>query len=122
MKNALDWFEIPATDLDRAVRFYNTILAVEMVRMEVSPGYPMAMFPFSEGVSGAVISGEGYTPGVTGTLVYLACGEQGMDAVLGRVEGAGGTIVGPKVDAGEHGLVAVILDTEGNRVGLHAER
>ena len=44
MANALDWFEIPTADLERAIRFYESVLAVSLKR-EVFGGVPMAMFP-----------------------------------------------------------------------------
>ena len=53
-KNALNWFDIPASDLDRAVKFYNTILGAEMTVMEPMPGFKMAMFPSEEGVGGSL--------------------------------------------------------------------
>jgi len=44
-----------------------------------------------------------------------------LDAVLARVEAAGGRIATPKVQLpGDMGVFAHITDTEGNRVGLHA--
>ena len=121
MRNALNWFEIPATDMERAVRFYERIF---QVKMNTSPaggeGYLMSMFPDGgmEGVGGALVSGEGYVPSATGTLVYLNCNPS-LSAVLGRVEAAGGQIIVPMTDIGENGFFAFIIDSEGNRVGLH---
>ena len=47
MANALTWFEIPTQDLDRAVRFYETVLGVHLKR-EVFGGVPHAIFPAGE--------------------------------------------------------------------------
>lgn len=120
MSSALNWFEIPAADIERAKAFYQEIFEFELVSMEVSPGYPMAMFPAQQGgISGALISGEGYSPSQTGSLIYLNGGAD-LDNVLGKVEAAGGKVEMNKTPIGEHGFVGVFHDTEGNRVGLHS--
>lgn len=121
MKDALNWFEIPVTDMARATRFYSTIFAFEpaMTAGPAGGAAQMAMFPATEGVGGALIQGEGYTPHTDGTLVYLNCGED-LRPVLDRVTAAGGRVLVPRTDIGENGFFAFILDTEGNRVGLHS--
>jgi predicted enzyme related to lactoylglutathione lyase len=119
MANALNWFEIPATDFDRAKKFYNTIFEVELVPMVASDGFPMGMFPVEDGISGAIIQGEGYTPSAEGSIVYLNGGDD-LTTVLNRVEAAGGQVLTPKTDIGENGFVAFFMDTEGNKVGLHS--
>ena len=118
--NALNWFEIPATDFDRGVQFYGTILDVKMEPVPGVEGADMAFLPASEeGVGGAVTKYEGFEPSQNGTLVYLNGGAD-LAAVLNRVEGAGGKVVMPKTSIGEHGFMALFLDTEGNKVGLHS--
>jgi predicted enzyme related to lactoylglutathione lyase len=119
MANALNWFEIPASDIERAIKFYNTILDTELVPMEAGDGFPMGMFPAEDGVSGAVIQGEGYVPSTAGSVVYLNGGDD-LQVVLDRVEAAGGKPTTPKIDIGENGFVAFFEDSEGNRVGLHS--
>jgi predicted enzyme related to lactoylglutathione lyase len=121
MKNALNWFEIPVTDMNRAIRFYSTILGVEF-----SPGpgmgdARMAMFPVEGGVGGALLQAEGWVPGTVGPAIYLNC-DGDLDTPLSRVEPAGGKILVPNTDIGENGRYAFILDTEGNRIGLHASK
>ncbi len=120
MSSALNWFEIPAIDIERAAKFYGTIFDVKMEVGEMNPGFLMAMLPAGEGgIGGAVVQGEGYVPSASGTVVWLNGGED-LDVVLNRVEGAGGKVLTPKVSIGEHGFAASFLDTEGNRVGLHS--
>jgi predicted enzyme related to lactoylglutathione lyase len=120
MKSALDWFEIPATDIERAARFYGQIYHTEMAIGEVNPGYPMAMLPVGPGgIGGAVVQGEGYVPSTEGTVVWLNGGED-LNTVLSRVEAAGGKVLTPKMSIGEHGFAAFFLDSEGNRIGLHS--
>jgi predicted enzyme related to lactoylglutathione lyase len=119
MSNALNWFEIPASDIKRAVKFYGTILGVELSIAEMMPGYKMAMLPAEEGVGGGIVQGEGYTPSAVGALVYLNAGED-LAVALSKVESAGGKILVPKTNIGENGFFAFVLDTEGNKVGLHS--
>ncbi len=119
MANAINWFEIPALDIKRAINFYNTIFDIELVSMEGGDGFPMGMFPVEDGVSGAVIAGEGYTPSAQGSIVYLNGGDD-LNTVLDRVVAAGGQVELAKMDIGENGFVAFFKDTEGNKVGLHS--
>lgn len=119
MKNAVNWFEIPVADMERALNFYNTILGANLTPMETMPGFTMAMLPAEDGVGGAIMHGQGYTPSTQGTVVYLNGGDN-LSAVLDNVEDAGGEIIMPKTDIGEHGFIAYFADTEGNKVGLHS--
>jgi predicted enzyme related to lactoylglutathione lyase len=119
MKNALNWFEIPAADVKRAAKFYGRIFDVELAIAEPMPGFQMAQFPSEEGVGGAVIQGEGYVPSAEGALVYLNGGDD-LSVVLDRVEGAGGQVFMAKTSIGENGFMAYFVDSEGNRVGLHS--
>ena len=118
MNNAINWFELPARDHERAAKFYETILGAEL-RREVFFGTPNAIFPYDQGgVGGAVIASDSLQPTRGGALVYLnARGD--IDGVLSRVEAAGGSIVSPKQQIGPMGYIAIIEDSEGNQVGLH---
>ena len=123
-KHAISWFEIPATDINRAQKFYEAVLGVSMIPMEM-PGINMRMFPvenMTEGVGGALVySADFYKPSTTdGSLVYLN-GNPDVQNVLDKVEAAGGKIVIPKTEISpEYGFMAVIIDTEGNRVAFHS--
>jgi predicted enzyme related to lactoylglutathione lyase len=124
MNNAISWFEIPATDLDRAQKFYEAIFGVSLIPMDL-PNIKMRMFPLDDmnnGVGGAVVNSGGFhKPSATdGPLIYLN-GNPDVQIVLDKVEGAGGSIMVPKTEISpEYGFMAVIIDTEGNRIGLHA--
>ena len=123
MKNAISWFEIPATDLARAQKFYETIFSVKLNPLDL-PNIKMRMFPLEDmmGVGGAVVDSGGFhKPSATdGPLVYLN-GNPDLQNVLNRVEGAGGKIMVPKTEISpEYGYMAVIIDSEGNRIGLHS--
>ena len=90
-----------------------------MTGQETMPGFTMAMFPQQEGVGGAIVHGEGYTPSQEGAVVYLN-GGQDLGSILDKVTNAGGTVVMPKTGIGEHGFIAFFIDSEGNKVGLHS--
>ena len=124
MDNAISWFEITATDLARAQKFYETIFGISMVPMDL-PNIKMRMFPVddpSKGIGGAVVDSGGFhKPSLTdGPLIYLN-GNPDVQQVLDRVVSAGGTVMVPKTEISpEYGFMAVIIDTEGNRIGLHS--
>ena len=120
MKNSINWFEIPVTDLDRAKLFYETILGTSMQQMEAM-GMKSAFFPADlvNGVGGCIIEGQGYTPSEKGTIVYLNGGDD-LQTALSKVETAGGKILMPKTAIGPNGFMAQFRDTEGNKVALHS--
>jgi predicted enzyme related to lactoylglutathione lyase len=122
VQQTIDWFEIPVRDIDRAQRFYEKLLATTLRREAMGPGKTLAVFSYGENsVGGCLLAGEGTAePSAHGTLIYLNA-EPSLDAVLARVEAAGGRITTPKVQLPDGmGCFAHVLDTEGNRVGLHA--
>ena len=124
MNNAISWFEIPATDLPRAQKFYETIFGIKMVPMDME-NIKMRMFPLDDmmtQIGGAVVDSGGFhKPSLTdGPLIYLN-GNPDVQNVLNKVEAAGGTIMVPKTQISpEYGYMAVLVDTEGNRIGLHS--
>lgn len=121
--NAISWFEIPSADLDRATAFYEAIFQFKMFPMDMD-NIRMRMFPLEDmaGVGGAVVHSAGFhQPSATdGPLIYLNANPD-VQHVLDRVEAAGGRILVPKTEISpEYGFMAVIIDTEGNRIGLHS--
>lgn len=119
MPSAVNWFEIPTTDIDRATRFYEQVLATRLKR-ENFFGTPMAIFTAEDpGVGGALVRDDKRNPGPGGGLVYLdARGD--LDGCLSRVTAAGGAVLLPRTSIGEMGAIALIADSEGNQVGLHS--
>lgn len=122
MVNTLNWFEIPAIDFDRAKTFYATVLDAQ-IHEDPNPNMQYAYLPSHPqkgGFGGAIACGENFVPVMTGTTVYLDGGDD-LSIPLGRVESAGGTVILPKTAIGENrGFIALFIDTEGNRVGLHS--
>lgn len=121
-QHAINWFEIPAADFSRAVQFYNAILGKNLKVEKFGPDQQdLAVFPAGgeTDVSGCVMHAPHMQPSSEGTLVYLNCDTR-LDAVLAAVEPAGGKVMlGRTALPPGMGFFAHILDTEGNRVGLH---
>jgi predicted enzyme related to lactoylglutathione lyase len=119
----INWFQIPATDMDRAVKFYTAVLGASFHRMEHG-GSKHAFFAMdtleSERTGGEIVQSAMFgKPGQDGTTIYLSA-PGSLKTVLERVEPAGGKIVMPHTGIGENGFIALVLDTEGNRIGLHS--
>lgn len=120
LKHYVNWFEIPALNLQRAVGFFNHIYNIEMESLELN-GYSMAFFPADKGIGGAVVAGQGCQPSETGTLLYLNGGRD-LSGVLGRIEEAGGRVIMGKTLINEDaGYFALFIDTEGNKLALHSK-
>jgi predicted enzyme related to lactoylglutathione lyase len=119
MRHAVSWFELPATDLERAVAFYNTVLGLTLGETEQAEDRRYAMLPAENGVGGALVQGAGYVPSTEGALVFLNAGDI-LEPVVSRVEAAGGRVLRSRMEMGEWGVAAFIVDTEGNKVALHA--
>ncbi len=123
MENAISWFEIPATDIDRAQKFYETVFEIQMQPMDFG-NTKMRMFPIDDpmkGIGGTIIDSSGFhKPSATdGPLIYLN-GNPNLQIFLDRVEAAGGKIMVPKTEISpEYGYMGIFLDTEGNRIALH---
>lgn len=120
MTNAINWFEIPVTDFARAKKFYETILATEIMEMPFPNGkYGILPCDMQKGVGGGLAQGEGFEPSDKGTVVYLNGGDD-LSLPLSRVEQAGGKVIMSKTSIGENGFMAHFIDTEGNRVAFHS--
>jgi predicted enzyme related to lactoylglutathione lyase len=118
---AISWFEIPVADLDRAQVFYETVLARKL-RRETMGGDALAVFPYERPATGGALQAGASATARAGSSIriYLDCAPS-IDAVLARVEAAGGQVVAAKsaLPPGM-GFIAHMRDTEGNEVGLHA--
>ena len=121
--NAINWFEIPAANLARAVAFYEAIMAVTLPVDESFPGMKMALFPYQDlGVGGCLIEFDKHHPHADGVRIYLNGGED-LAPILARVEAAGGQVVMPKtLIRNDIGYIGMFGDSEGNIVGLHSMR
>jgi uncharacterized protein len=118
------WFEIPVLDMDRAIKFYESIFNVKLSRNQMGP-LDMAWFPWDEegkGAGGSLVKHEQhYTPGQQGILIYFSSEDVSIES--GLVEKAGGKLLKPKTQISpEVGYHALFIDTEGNRIALHSRK
>lgn len=122
--NALNWFEIPVSDFERAKKFYETIFNYQMP--ENIMGYVRMgffLYDFQNGkIGGAICQSDMHKPSQEGSLIYLNC-QPDLKIVLDKVINAGGKILQEKKKISaeqELGYTAIIIDTEGNKVALHS--
>ena len=122
--NIVGWFEIPVSDMERAIKFYENVLHVKLDRNQMG-SLDMAWFPYDPegyGSGGSLVYyPDSYNPSADGVLVYLTAHSGDLSTELSRVEEAGGKVIQDKTQISEeHGYMAVVLDTEGNRIALHS--
>ena len=123
MEKLVSFIEIPVLDMNRALKFYKEVFGWDMEVCECGEEQ-MAFFPgTSNNVAGALSRAQGFMPGSSGVLVHFNAGGC-LDGMLERTAAAGGKITTPKtaIIPEEMGVFAVILDSEGNRIGLHDEQ
>jgi predicted enzyme related to lactoylglutathione lyase len=120
MKSHISMFEIPATDISRAINFYQALLDIKIEKMDVE-GMQMGILPYEgQMVTGVIIQADGYKPSADGVTMYLNAGEN-LQVILDRVEKNGGQILVPKTaHADESGYFAIFLDSEGNKMALNS--
>lgn len=120
MKSFVAIFEIPATNISRAIGFYESIFDIKIEQMEF-PGMKLGLFPTEgQAVVGVIMEGEEYTPSAEGVTIYLDGGKD-LQRIVDKIEKSGGQVIVPKTPhADESGYFAMFLDTEGNRLGLNS--
>ena len=120
MKSYVSIFEIPATDISRAINFYEAILDIKIEKMDM-PEMQMGILPYEgQMVTGVIIKAAGYKPSAEGVTIYLNGGDN-LQVILDKVEKSGGRILIPKtLHADESGYFATFIDSEGNKLGLHS--
>lgn len=121
-KHSLNWFEIPALDIERAFAFYSAILPEGAVRMGTFGNGPLVLFnvPFGTGeaVGGSIVVRPDLQPTTSGPTIFLNTYNTLAECVE-RVAANGGKVLVPHMDLGKFGSAAIILDSEGNKIGLH---
>jgi uncharacterized protein len=120
--NPVDWFEIYVQDMSRARAFYDAVFATRLQRLEGTDlemwAFPMA--PDRPGAAGALVKMEGFPSGGNSTIVYFTCSDCSVEAK--RAAESGGRIHKDKFSIGQYGFLALVLDPEGNMIGLHSMR
>ena len=120
MDNPVGWFEIYVQDMVRAKKFYEATFGPTLSKLE-SPGMDMLSFPMKpegSGATGALVRMQGVDSGANSVIVYFVCQDCASEAA--KAVQAGGKLYKEKTSIGQYGFIALILDTEGNMVGLHS--
>ena len=120
MNNPVGWFEIYVQDMPRAKAFYEAVFDTTLSQLE-NPGLEMWAFPMDTstfGASGALVRMPGFPSGANSVLVYFKCADCAVEA--DKAIKAGGTVQKPKMSIGPYGHIALVMDTEGNMLGLHS--
>jgi predicted enzyme related to lactoylglutathione lyase len=118
MQNPAVYFEIPVSDLDRAIKFYGDVFGFDFTKDNIH-GNEMAFFPYDPaagGITGGLAKGDIYKPTKDGVLIYFFVPD--IDETIAKIEQLGSQILFPKTKAGDFGYVAEFEDSEGNRIGL----
>ncbi len=124
MNNPIGWFEIYVEDMARAKAFYEGVLGVTLTRLESpDPGSAIEMWAFpmdqnAYGASGTLAKMPGVAAGGNSTLVYFSCTDCAVEAA--RAVKCGGQLQQGKTSLGPYGFMALLVDPEGNRIGLHS--
>ena len=118
--NPVGWFEIYVDDMARAKAFYETVFQTTLEKLH-SDAIEMWAFPMQSdlwGAAGSLVKMEGFSAGRNSTLVYFSCDDCAVEQA--RAEKAGGQTQRGKFSIGQYGFIALVLDTEGNMIGLHS--
>ena len=120
--NPVNWFEIPAKDINESKAFYEYVFGIEMQLTEMDP-LTMAWFPMEQdapGATGTLVQAESYNPSHDGSMVYFSV--ESIEDTLAKIQEKGGKVLNEKMSIGEYGFVAHFEDNAGNRVALHSTK
>jgi predicted enzyme related to lactoylglutathione lyase len=121
--NPVGWFEIYVQDMQRAKAFYESVFGQKLTRLEGTEldmwAFPMQQ-PERPGATGALVRMPGFPSGANSVLVYFVCDDCAVEAA--KAASSGGKIEKEKFSIGQYGHIALVVDTEGNMIGLHSMR
>lgn len=120
MNNPVGWFEIYVEDMERAKAFYEAIFNVQLSKLD-TPGMEMWAFPMQPenyGAPGSLVKMTGFLSGKNSVLVYFSCADCAVEAE--KTVKHGGKVQQGKMSIGQYGYIALVIDTEGNMIGLHS--
>lgn len=120
--NPVNWFDIHVSNLDRAKKFYETVFNIQLVDFPIEWGKQSAFPSDYEGlnISGALVEKSDRVADGNNVIVYFT--SEDCISEEARAAKAGGKIIKPKMSIGEFGFVSLIMDTEGNTIGLHSRK
>ena len=121
--NPVVWFEIYVADMDRASKFYETVLNIQLKDMTDPSNLSLQMrfFPgelSNGGASGSLVKMADSQVGGANVIIYFGCEDCAVEEA--RVVPSGGKVCQPKMAIGEFGFMSIVTDTEGNTIGLHS--
>lgn len=118
--NPVGWFEIYVQDMDRAKAFYEGVFGVQLAKLD-SPEIEIWAFPMDNeryGAPGALVRMPGFASGANSVLIYFTCADCAVEAA--KAASSGGKLEKEKFSIGQYGYISLIIDTEGNMIGLHS--
>lgn len=119
--NPVNWFDIYVSDLERAKKFYEMVFRIQLVDFPAEWGKQSA-FPSDRAgmnISGALVEKADRVAHGNNTIVYFATADCVAEET--RVEKAGGKVLTHKMSIGDFGFISIVMDTEGNTIGLHSQ-
>ena len=124
-RNVVGWFEIPVSDMERAIKFYETVFQFKLERQNMGD-LDMAWFPYADvpGSPGSLVyHKEFYKPSTDGMLIYFTSQSGDLSNELSKVEPAGGKVLmQKKLITEDIGYMGLFTDTEGNRIAVHSRK
>lgn len=121
-KNLLEFVEIPASDFTRAVRFYEAVFNLKLSVCECE-SEKMAFFSdFSVKPNVAISWAADFHPSKNGVMIHFPVDD--IDETLSLINTNGGKTVRKKtkIEAEGMGYFAIFSDSEGNTIGLYADK
>jgi predicted enzyme related to lactoylglutathione lyase len=128
------WFEIPVTEIDRAIEFYSSILSVKIEKRIMNDKFYGFFDKQTHLIGGCLAPKENYSPG-NGTLMFFYVIDLSQvlintvalngkivspKTLLKQTNSSGNTIISNNLIDENIGYFAEIVDSEGNHIGLYS--
>jgi predicted enzyme related to lactoylglutathione lyase len=120
MKSNITWFDVPVTDLNRAIRFYSAVLGSPVTK-EQTGSIPIGMLPAPDGQKmGCLVPGNEARPSLNGIMIWFDV-EGRLKESVAAATANGGKVIGSIHAIGDYGFRAEVQDSEGNRIALYSK-
>lgn len=122
MKNVVCWFDIPANNLEQAVKFYENVFGFKAQIFECGDETMACLSHPEFEVKGSVFFDKNFKPGNCGTIISFNVGKDVNELIKSALDN-GGKLIRPKtkIEAEGMGYMGVILDNQGNNIGLYSD-